>query len=447
MSMSGRQLHLNVNILHAGFFASAWRLPESRPSAFTEVGHYVRIAQIAERGKLDAIFLADTPSLAERPDLRPFLSLEPTIVLASIAAATDRIGLIATASTTYNEPYNIARRFGTLDLASGGRAGWNIVTTADVSASANFGLTDIPDHAARYARAQEFAEIVRLLWDSWEDGALVGDKASATLIDTARLHRIDYRGRHLSVAGPLNLPRSPQGRPVLVQAGGSNDGRDLAARFAEVVFSVGQTPGESLAYANDLRDRAVRLGRQRDSLVVLPGLATVIGATEAEAKRRRDELTELIPIEYGLSRLGATLGVDLTRYALDEALPDITIPSNGSTTFAEAILAHGRRDGLTLRQLVLALGGGTGHRIVVGTPEQIADDIERWFVSGAADGFNLMPDVLPSGLETFVDTVVPILQRRRLFRREYEGRTLRDHLGLARPANDVAAAAPARRSA
>ncbi|MCJ2058741.1 LLM class flavin-dependent oxidoreductase [Methylobacterium sp. J-048] len=445
--MSRRHLHLNVNILHAGFFASAWRLPDSRPSAFTEIAHYVRTAQIAERGKLDAVFLADTPSLAERPDLRSFLSLEPTIVLASIAAATERIGLIATASTTYNEPYNVARRFATLDHASGGRAGWNVVTTADAQASANFGLEAVPDHATRYARAQEFTEIVRLLWDSWDDDALVGDKAAARLIDPARLHAIDYHGRHLSVAGPLNLPRSPQGRPVLVQAGGSEDGRDLAARFAEVVFSVGQTPEESRAYADDLRRRAARYGRGPDTLVVLPGLATVIGSTEAEAKRRREELTELIPIAYGLSRLGATLGVDLTRYDLDAPLPEIAIPANGSTTFAQAILAHARRDGLTLRQLIGSLGGGTGHRIVVGTPEQIADDIEHWFRAGAADGFNLMPDVLPTGLETFVDTVVPIPQQRGLFRRAYDGVTLRDHLGLDRPANHFAARTPHRLSA
>jgi FMN-dependent oxidoreductase (nitrilotriacetate monooxygenase family) len=295
--MGPRQLHLNVNLLHSSVYASAWRLPESDPRACFDVGHYVRVAQIAERGKLDAIFLADTPAVTDRIDYRPFQSMEPTIVLATVAASTNHIGLIATASTTYNEPYNIARRFATLDLASGGRAGWNAVTTADASASRNFGLPAVLEHKARYDRAKEFAEVVHALWDSWEDDAFIGDKASARFVDTSKVHSIDHRGTHYSVAGPLNVPRSPQGRPVTVQAGGSNDGRDLAAAQADAVFTLAQTIEEGAAYARDLRARAAAYGRSGESIVILPGLATVIGSTEAEAKRRQDELWDLVPID------------------------------------------------------------------------------------------------------------------------------------------------------
>jgi len=446
--MSLRQLHLNVNLLHSGVYASAWRLPESDAGACFDVGHYVLVAQIAERGKLDAIFLADTPAVTDRIDYRPFLSMEPTIVLATVAAATRHIGLIATASTTYNEPYNIARRFATLDLASGGRAGWNAVTTADASASRNFGLPGVLEHKARYDRAKEFAEVVHALWDSWEDGAFVGDKATAQFVDTSKVHPIAHRGTYYSVAGPLNVPRSPQGRPVTVQAGGSNDGRDLAAAQAEAVFTLAQTIEEGAAYARDLRARAVAYGRSGDSIVILPGLATVIGSTEAEAKRRQDELWELVPIEYSLARLANTLQIDSALLELDKPLPDpLPLPANANHTMFQGTVSLARRGNLTVRQLLRALGGGVGHRIIVGTPEQIADDIEAWFRAGAADGFNLMPDVLPSGLEVFVDTVVPILQSRGLFRTEYSGTTLRDHFALPRPPSRFARQAPAAASA
>ena len=432
--MSSRQLHLNVNLLHSGVYASAWRLPESDPRAFFDVGHYVRVARIAERGKLDAIFLADTPAVTDRIDYRPFLSMEPTIVLATVAASTSHIGLIATASTTYNEPYNIARRFATLDHSSGGRVGWNAVTTADAAASRNFGFPHVLEHKARYDRAKEFAEVVHALWDSWEDDAFVGDKATARFVDTSKVHPIAHRGTYYSVAGPLNVPRSPQGRPVTVQAGGSNDGRDLAAAQAEVVFTLAQTIEEGAAYARDLRARTVAYGRSGESIVILPGLATVIGSTEAEAKRRQDELWELVPTEYSLARLASTLQIDPAALELDKPLPDpLPLPANANHTMFQGTVNLARRGNLTVRQLLRALGGGVGHRIIVGTPEFIAHDIELWFRAGAADGFNLMPDVLPTGLEVFVDTVVPLLQKRGIFRNEYEGRTLRDHFGLQRP--------------
>ncbi len=437
-----RQLHLNVNLLHSGVYPSAWRLPASRPDAFIDIGHFVRVARVAEAAKLDAIFLADTPAINDRIDHRPFNALDPTIVLASVAAATSHVGLIATASTSYNEPYNLARRFASLDLVSGGRAGWNVVTTADAAAGRNFGRDGAPDHADRYGRAREFTEVVHALWDSWEDDALVGDKVGGRFVDTGKVHPIRHRGPHYRVEGPLTVPRSPQGRPVTVQAGGSEDGRELAAATADAVFSLAQTIADGAAYAQDLRTRARRYGRAPDSIVVLPGLATVIGSTEAEARRRQDELWDLVPLEYGLARLAGTLQIPVERLVLDAPLPDpLPLPPNANHTMFQGTVALARRGNLTVRQLLRALGGGVGHRILCGTPEAVADDIEAWFRAGAADGFNLMPDVLPDGLEIFTDAVVPILRARGLFRTDYAGATLRDHLGLPRPPNCHAAAA------
>ncbi|WP_248324316.1 MULTISPECIES: LLM class flavin-dependent oxidoreductase [unclassified Caballeronia] len=432
-----RQLHLNINALHSGFVPSAWRVAQADPRAFIDVNHYVRLAQTAERACLDAIFLADNAAISDQLDMRPITALEPTMLLTSVAAATTHIGLIATASTSYNEPYNIARRFATLDLISGGRAGWNIVTTADLPSARNFGLDAVPQHAERYARADEFATLVKSLWNSWEDDALVADKASGRFVDLDKLHPAQHRGRFFGVQGALNLPRSAQGHPVLVQAGASGDGRELAARHAEAVFSASQSFDESRAYRADLNERAARHGRGPNAVKVLAGLTTIIGATESEALRRRDELVDLIPWRYSLNRLAGTLGVPVESLQLDARLPaDLPLPNdgNGNHTFFNATLAQARTHGYTVRELVRALAGGGGHRVIVGTPEQVADDITHWFENGAADGFNLMPDVLPDGLEAFTEGVVPILQRRGIFRRAYEGTTLRGHLGLAIPA-------------
>ena len=431
-----RQLHLNVNILHSGFLPSAWRLPDSDPRAFIDVQHYVRVAQIAEAGKLDAIFLADNAAIIDQIDFRPITALEPTVLLAVVAAATSRIGLIGTASTSYNEPYNIARRFMTLDHVSNGRAGWNAVTTADVASARNFGLAAAPDHGERYARADEFASVVKSLWHSWDDDAFIGDKVHGRFVDPDKVRAIGHRGDHFAVHGPLNLPRSAQGHPVVLQAGGSADGRELAARHAEAVFSASQSFEESLAYAREIKSRAQALGRGPDAIRVLPGLTTIIGAPDAQARQRRDELVALMPWDYSIKRLAGILGIDPARLSVDARLPDdLPLPANGNGnhTFFNATLAAARRNNLTVRELVHELAGGGGHRVLVGTPEQIADDIEHWFRHGAADGFNLMPDALPDGLVAFVEGVVPILQRRGLFRTDYEGHTLRDHFGLARP--------------
>lgn len=439
-----RQLHLNINALHSGFVPSAWRLPASDPGAFVDVQHYVRVARIAEAAKFDAIFLADNASIADQIHFRPITALEPTLLLACVAAATTHIGLVATVSTSYNEPYNIARRFATLDHVSGGRAGWNVVTTADAGSARNFGRRAPPDHGQRYARADEFTALVKALWDSWEDDAFIGDKAGGRFVDTGRLQPVAHHGAFFDVHGPLNLPRPPQGHPVLFQAGGSDDGRELAARHAEAVFWAAQSFEEALAYRRAVNARAEALGRGPNAVKVLPGLTTIIGATEAEARQRRDALVDLIPWDYSLNRLAGTLGIEVGRLELDAPLPDdLAVPANGNHTFFRATLAAAKGRNLTVRALIRELAGGGGHRVIVGTPEQIADDIEHWFRDGAADGFNLMPDALPDGLQDFVDGVVPILQRRGIFRTEYTGATLRDHLQLARPAGRAPARAAA----
>jgi FMN-dependent oxidoreductase (nitrilotriacetate monooxygenase family) len=431
-----RRLHLNLNFLSAGSHAAAWLWPDARPDAFVDPDYLVDTARLAERGTFDAVFLADHPSMPHRSDFRPFQALEPSIVLTAIAAATTHIGLIATISSSYNAPYNVARRFASLDIVSRGRAGINVVTTADAAAAFNFGAERAADHATRYDRAIEFTDVVKALWNSWQDDALVGNKAASQFIDRARVHPTLHHGRYFQVRGPLNVPRSRQGHPVIVQAGGSDDGLELAARHAEAVFTAAHTQEDSRSYVGRLRARAQALGRPPGSVVVLPGLVTIIGGTEAEAKRREEELSALAPLEQGLAWISGLLQIDAARYDLDAPLPnDLPVPEDGITTFARGALAKAKSQKLTLRQLIRSqVGGGSNHRAIVGTPEQIAASIEDWFLSGAADGFNLMPDVLPSGLETFVEHVVPILRRRGIFRKGYEGDTLRDHLGLARPA-------------
>ncbi|MET7769521.1 LLM class flavin-dependent oxidoreductase [Nocardia sp. NPDC005366] len=435
--MSRRQVHLNVNILNAGVFGGSWRFPGTDPAAGFTLEHYVRIAEQAEAATFDAVFLADGPAIREDLRYRPFNSLEPSVVLAAVAAATSRVGLIATLSSSYNHPYDVARRFASLDLLSGGRSGWNVVTTAGADAAANFGFDAEPEHAARYERAAEFVEVVRKLWNSWEPDALVGDKANHRFADWDKIHPAAHRGAHFDVEGPLNVPRSPQGEPVVVQAGASKDGRALAARVGEVIFTAAQTEDEADEYYRDIKARAAALGRRPEDVVILPGLSTVIGATEAQAAERRELLAELVPPEYALARLAGQLGVDQDALALDSQLPWQLLAdpdeAGGSQTFYKIALGLARRENLTVRQLLRRLGGGAGHRIVTGTPEQIADAIIDWVDKGIADGFNLMPDVLPGGFDDFVSGVVPILRERGVFRSEYTGTTLREHLGLPIP--------------
>ncbi|MGW4369512.1 LLM class flavin-dependent oxidoreductase [Nocardia takedensis] len=432
-----RPVHLNVNILNAGVFGGSWRFPGADPAASFGLEHYLRIARRAEEARFDAIFLADGPAIRDDIRYRPFNSLEPSVILAALAAATSRIGLIATLSSSYNHPYDVARRFASLDLLSGGRTGWNVVTTAGVDSARNFGFDAEPDHGLRYERAAEFVAAVRALWNSWEPNALLGDKAAHRFADTDRIHPVDHAGAHFRVAGPLNVPRSPQGEPVVVQAGASTDGRALAARVGEVIFTAAQTEQEAGEYYRDVKGKAVALGRRAEDVLILPGLSTVLGSTEKEAAERRALLDELVPPDYALNRLADQLGVERDALALDAELPWHLLPdpdrAGGSQTFYKIALGLARRENLTVRQLLRRLGGGAGHRIVTGTPEQVADAIVDWVDKGIADGFNLMPDVLPDGFDDFVDGVVPILRRRGVLRTEYESSTLRGHLGLPIP--------------
>ena len=437
-----RQLHLNAFLMSTGHHEASWRLPESNPYANTQVEHYLNLARIAERGTFDSIFFADGPVLWGGIERRPSGSLEPTVLLTAIAAATSRIGLIATASTTYNDPFNLARRFASVDHVSGGRAGWNVVTTAGPEAAKNFGLDDQPAHADRYARAAEFLEVAQKLWDSWDDDATVADKESGVWGDNAKVRPIDHVGRYFQVRGPLNLPRSPQAHPLIVQAGSSEDGKGLAARYAEAVFTAQQTLADAQEFYADLKRRTAALGRDPDQILILPGIVPVIGSTEAEALALEQELDDLIRPEYAREQLAKVLKVDPSALPLDQPLP-ADLPDEDEIEGAKSrytlIVNLARRENLTVRQLIGRLGGGRGHRTFSGTPEQVADAIQDWFDNGAADGFNIMPAVLPSGLEAFVEHVVPILRSRGLFRTEYTGTTLREHYGLPRPVSRYAA--------
>lgn len=432
-------LILNAFLMSSGHHEASWRLPESPAGAESlEIGHFQHLAQIAEAGRLDSVFFADSPGLAGDIGRRPAGTLDPLIVLTALAAVTSRIGLIATASTTYNSPYNLARRFASIDHVSGGRAGWNVVTTANLAAARNFGLDDNPLHATRYERAAEFLDVTFGLWDSWEEDAVVGDKASGVWGDSSKVHAIDHVGTHFSVAGPLTTHRSPQGRPVIVQAGSSDDGKDLAARYAEAVFTAHQTLRDAQEFYADLKARTAAVGRDADGIKILPGIVPAIGSTEAEARAIEQELDDHIRPEYALTQLARTLRLDPSDLRLDGHLPaDLPAEDDieGSKSRYTLIVNLARRENLTVRELIGRLGGGRGHRTFSGTPEQVADTIQAWYDDGAADGFNIMAPVLPSGLETFVDHVVPILRSRGLFRDEYQGTTLREHYGLAVPAN------------
>ncbi|MBH0780616.1 LLM class flavin-dependent oxidoreductase [Nocardia bovistercoris] len=436
-------LHLNAFLMSVGHHEAAWRLPESDPHAHIDIDHFVRLAKIAERGKLDSIFFADSPVLMGDPGRRPGGKLEPTVILTAVAVQTSRIGLIATASTSYNDPYNLARRFASVDWVSNGRAGWNIVTTAGADAARNFGLDDTPDHRLRYEKAAEFVEVSTKLWDSWADDAVVADKELGIHADADKVRKIDHRGEFFKVEGPLNVPRSPQGYPLLVQAGSSEDGKEFAARHAEAVFTAQQTIEDALAFYADLKGRARALGRDPDTIKILPGIVPVIGDTEEQARALDAELTRLISPEYARQQLAERFRLPVDDLDLDSELPDV-LPTEDDIEGAKSrftlIVNLARRERLTLRQLIGRLGGGRGHRTFAGTPVQVADTIEDWFRRGAADGFNIMPAVLPSGLERFVDQVVPILQQRGLFRTEYTETTLRGHYGLARPVNQFEAA-------
>ncbi|MFE2629001.1 LLM class flavin-dependent oxidoreductase [Streptomyces sp. NPDC059374] len=434
-----RQLHLNAFLMNTGHHEASWRLPESDPYAHVDLAHYVRLARAAERGTFDSLFLADGPQLWSNLAQRPAGALEPLTLLTALATATEHIGLIATASTSYNSPYNLARKFASLDIVSGGRAGWNIVTTAGAEAARNFGLDAEPAHAERYARAAEFLDVAQKLWDSWEDDAIVADKAAGVWGDDAKIHPPRHRGTYFRVEGALNVPRTPQGYPLLVQAGSSEDGKRFAARYAEAVFTAQQTIEDARSFYADLKARTAEAGRDPDHIKVLPGIVPVIGSTEAEARAAEQVLEDHIVHTHGVARLESLLQLEPGTLELDGPLP-ADLPSEDAVEGAKSrytlVVELARREHLTVRQLIGRLGGGRGHLTFAGTPEQVADAIETWFTQGAADGFNIMPPVLPSGLDAFVDHVVPILRERGLLRTAYgPRRTLRERYGLPRPAN------------
>lgn len=433
MSLPRKQFHLNAFLMGVGHHEAAWRHPRTEERRVLDVRHFQELGRIAERGKLDSVFFADGLAVGPRIERNTLAVFEPVTLLAAIAAVTERVGLIATASTTYNEPFNLARKFASLDHISSGRAGWNIVTSANEQEAFNFGFDAIPEHARRYERAQEFVDVTVQLWDSWESSAIVLDPDAGVFADPDKVHTIDYASERFRVRGPLNSPRSPQGRPLLVQAGSSESGKDFAAHYAEAVFTAQRSLAEGRAFYRDLKARLLKYGRSADDLKVLPGLVPFIADTREEALALEQEFTDLISPDYALRQLSSLLGVDLTQHALDAPLPPLPQESEieGGKSRFTLVKDLAERENLTVRQLIGKLGGGRGHRTFAGTPTDIADELQSWFDNGAADGFNIMPPYLPGGLEVFVDRVVPILQERGLFRTDYTATTLRGHYGLA----------------
>ena len=433
-----RQLHLNLFIHGRGHHEAAWRHPAASPRKLTDIRYYTDLARKAEAGLFDSVFLADTLAAGDDVARAPRTWLEPVTALAAMAGATSRIGLIATCSSTYTEPYNLARQFASLDHMSGGRVGWNIVTSWLAAAAGNYGGQGQLSHAERYERAEEYMRVVTALWDSWSDDAVLDDRATGQYARPDGIRAVNHAGAHYQVAGPLNLPRTPQGRPVFVQAGSSETGRRFAARHAEAVFTAQMEKTTAKDFYADLKRLAAEAARAPEHVLILPGLSPVIGSTEAEAHRIARELNELSDPEVGRKRLSGRFGGhDFSHLPLDKPLTPDDFPDPGTVEAArsrtEVIVGLVRREAPTLRQLLAYLAGARGHFVTAGTPAQIADLIADWFLDGAADGFNLMPPVLPLMLDVFIAEVMPLLQRRGLFRTAYAGDTLRAHYGLPRP--------------
>jgi FMN-dependent oxidoreductase (nitrilotriacetate monooxygenase family) len=441
MAGDTRQMHLGVSIIGVGSHPAAWRLRPSDAPVWSDIEHYKNVAKIAERGTFDLVMIADVPEVAS-PDRRPPLSgLEPTLLIAVMAEVTDRIGFVGTVSTTFNEPYNLARRFASLDHMSGGRVSINAITTYSTAFAAHFGSRELPSHAVRYARAAEFLDVMIKFWDSWEDDAVIDDRKAGRFADAAKVHKIEHDGPGFSVRGTLPLPRSPQGRPVLTQSGASEEGRDLAARYAEIVYAAHVTLDDAQAYNRDLKERARRYGRPAGLPKVLLAVAPVVGATREAARARKAELDALADRSGNLAELAKRLGTVVSALDLDSELPDHVIAGastieSGSVGLAQSLVNLAVREHLTVRQL---LSRNDKFLPIIGAADDIADVLELWFRTGGADGFILNVDMLPSGLDDFVDLVVPELRRRGVFRENYAGKTLRHHLGLARPQSQYTA--------
>ena len=436
-------MSLAVHFHPTGHHVAAWLHPRSQIDAGSNPAHYLDMAKTAERGKFDLIFLADSLAIREG-DLRAkgrwpqyTAYFEPLTLLAAMSSVTSRVGLVATGSTSFTEPFNLARQFASLDHLSGGRAGWNVVTTGNAASSRNFGRDEHFEHDERYERANEFVEVVRGLWDSWDDDAFVMDRASGRYFIPEKMHRLDHKGPFLSVRGPLNMRRPPQGHPVLFQAGTSDVGRDTAARIADVVFVQEQSREKCQAISADIKQRMGKYGRSPNELLLMPGVAVVVGRSEAEAKEQHEFLQSKIHPDVGLALIAAELGdTDAGELDPDKPFPIERIPLTAKRTTVQNIKeVIERNKDMTVRQLWQRFSGARGSIQLVGTPQQIANELELWFSTKAADGFIIQPSVLPGGLDDFVELVVPELQRRGLYRREYQGTMLRDHLGLRRPAS------------
>ncbi len=427
-----RKIHFGLFLLGTGSHVAGWRMPGAIDS-FQNIDQVRTIAQEAERGLFDLIFMGD--NLHADPAAHPSYTarLEPLTLLSAVAGATKHIGLGATVSTTYSDPFTVARVFASLDHLSGGRAAWNAVTTANPTAAANFG-TIHPDHAQRYEIAEEFLSVVRGLWDCWADDAIVADRDTGLYIDPDKVRSLDHEGPHFKVKGPLNIGRSPQGQPIILQAGGSGPGQELAAKSADVVFSVTQDLDEARSFYRSVKDRLPKYGRSDDSMVILPGLMPIVGRTEREAHDKLAALQGFVSETNALSLLSDRFGIDMSVYDLDGPIPEDLKPSDNYHAFAKVMLDKARRENMRLRDVYNLMAAARGHWVLCGTPEYIADTLETWFATGAADGFNIMPSHFPDGLTDFVDMVVPILQERGLYRTKYESGTLRDRMGFARPA-------------
>ena len=438
-----RMLRLGAFMRPVTIHTGSWRYPGAYADANFNFKHIKRFAQTLERGRFDAFFMADHLSVLNMPmdalkRSATVTSFEPMTLLPALAMVTERLGLIATGSTTYDEPYHVARRFASLDHISGGRAGWNVVTTSNPDASRNFGREEHLEHALRYRRAREFFDVVTGLWDSWEDDAFLRDQETGIFFDPAKLHVLGHRGEYFDVRGPLNIARPVQGWPVIVQAGASDAGRQLAAETAEAVFAPAANLEAGRAYYADVKGRMEKAGREPDQMKILPGCMVVVGDSLDEAKEKRALLDSKVHFDSAIASLSISLGHDASKFDPDGPLPEIP-ESNASKSGRERAIALAKRENLTVRQLAQRLGGYSG-LCILGTPEQIADEMEDWLETRGSDGFNLMFPYLPEGLDDFVDRVVPVLQRRGLFRTEYEGATLRENLGLKRPESRYARA-------
>lgn len=432
------QMHLGAFLQDAGHHIAAWRHPDAPVGAGMNYEHFRHLAQCAEAAKFDMIFLGDQMTFQYEEDetlgrTSRTVNFEPLTLLSALAVTTEKIGLIATASTSYNEPYNVARKYASLDHLSHGRAGWNIVTSWTGGEARNFNRQDVMEHGLRYRRAQEFVEVVKGLWDTWDGNALLDDRENGRFFDPKQLHILDHQGEFFQVRGPLTISRAPQGYPVLVQAGSSPDGQALAAQHAEVIFTAQRNLTDAQHFYRSVKEQVQSVGRDPDSLKIMPGIFPVVGKNAADAREKFERLQQLVHPEIGWPVLARHLGgFDLSVYSPDDPVPELPL-TQGNQSRQALLLKFAREENLTIRQLYWHVNGTRGHWAVFGSAQEIADTMAQWFTQGAADGFNIMAPWLPGGLHEFIDHVVPILQQRGLFRNEYAGDTLRDHLGLATP--------------